>query len=181
MNIPAPTRDASLLIRLIPIVVIGEDKQKLDREGQSYLRLLCRLTDKAFTEYMTAKEYIDREIQKGDVVAYGFTIIDHLENCLNALNRIAKAFEKAETSSIFTRLSEDSKRKIRTSSISPVRNMMEHIEKEIQRGDVHGSLFLSLDTNYEKISINNKSVKLKDLVEIIETYHKGMLEIVNNL
>jgi hypothetical protein len=176
-----PTRDASLLIRLIPATIGGIDQKKLDKEGQLYLRLLCRLVDKAFDEYSYAAEYVEEEIKIGNKLSYGFTIINHLENCLNALNRTAKAFKCAEGNGLFQLLNSGSQLKIKSRSVSSVRNMMEHMEQEIKRGDVQGSLFLNFDSNYEKVSINNKTLALKDIVEIIEIYHKGMLEIISNL
>jgi hypothetical protein len=180
-HIPMPTRDASLLIRLIPATIGGIDQKKLDKEGQLYLRLLCRLVDKAFDEYSYAAEYVEEEIKIGNKLSYGFTIINHLENCLNALNRTAKAFKCAEGNGLFQLLNSGSQLKIKSRSVSSVRNMMEHMEQEIKRGDVQGSLFLNFDSNYEKVSINNKTLALKDIVEIIEIYHKGMLEIISNL
>jgi hypothetical protein len=180
-NIPEANRDASLIIRLLPAVMGGIDQQRLDKAGQLYLRVLCRLIDKAFEEYNLSRQYMEKERKSKNKLEFMFAIVNHLENCINAMNRTAKTFESAENNGIFQLMSEGSKSKIRSSNISPVRNKMEHIEQYIQRSKVRGSLFLSLDANYEKVCVNNRCVELKDLVEILETYHKGMLEIIGRL
>jgi hypothetical protein len=180
-HIPAANRDAPLVIRLLPAVIGGIDQQRLDKEGQLYLRVLCRLIDKAFEEYNLARQYMEKEIKSKNKLEFMFAIINHLENCINAANRTAKAFESAESNGIFQLMSDGCKNNIRSSNISPVRNRMEHIEQDIQDGKVRGSLFLTLDANYEKVCVNNRCVDLKDLVEILETYHKGMLEIIGRL
>jgi hypothetical protein len=86
-QIPTINRDAPLVTRLLPIVIGGFDLI-LDKKSQLYFRLLCRLVDKSFKEYSIAKEHIDEEIKTKDKLAYRFSIIDHLENCINAIHNI---------------------------------------------------------------------------------------------
>jgi hypothetical protein len=94
-KIPSPTKNVPLTKKLMQIVLIGVDQKYLDREGQLYLRLLCRLIDKAIDEYSLAKESAEQEIKVGNKLEYGFSIINHLENCINALNRAGEAFKRA--------------------------------------------------------------------------------------
>jgi len=82
------------------VVIGGLDKKALDEKGQRYLRLFCRLIDKAYDEYTTVKPYIEKEIKSENRLEYLFAIINHLENCINALNRAGKAFGEADTNAI---------------------------------------------------------------------------------
>jgi len=181
-QIPAVKRDASLLIRLLPIVLIGCDAV-LDKKGQLYFRLLCRLVDKSFDEYSTAKEYIEREIETENKLEYRFIIIDHLENCINAINRAAKTLKSSikGENKLLQYMSKESLETLKKCDASTIRNRVEHIDEDIQKGKFRGQLFLDVDNNYEKICINDKCVTFRDLVSIIESYHKAVLEICNNL
>jgi len=89
--IPSPSRECKLTNQLMVIVLGGFDSV-LDKNGRLYLRLLCRLVDKAFNEYLLAREYLLEELKSKDKLAYRFSIIDHLENCFNALNRAISVF-----------------------------------------------------------------------------------------
>lgn len=175
-KIPSPAKNVLLSNKLIPIALLGLDQKHLDREGQLYLRLLCRLIDKAIYEYALAKKSAEQEIKVGNRLEYGFSIINHLENCINALNRVSKAFERARGNGLLKYLSKESKRDLDHIRISGIRNSMEHIEKEIQGKKIVGPLYLSFDNSYNKICINNESIEVADLVLIMETYYQVMNE-----
>lgn len=182
IQIPVVNRDGSLLTRLLPIAIIGADRV-LDKQSQLYFRLLVRLVDKAFDEYSTAREYINKEIETNDKLAYRFGIINHLENCLNAINRAAKTFKTSMNgkNKLLDYMSKESLEKIAKCDTSTVRNRVEHIDEDIQKGKLHGPIFLDVDNNYEKICISNKCATFPDLVAIIESYHEAVLEICINL
>ena len=91
IQIPTINRDGKLITRLLVIVLGGFDGA-LDKESQLFLRLLCRLVDKSYDEYMLAREYIKEEMKAEDKLAYRFSIINHLEDCLNAINRAINIF-----------------------------------------------------------------------------------------
>jgi hypothetical protein len=177
-KIPSPAKNVPLSNKLMPIVLFGLDQKYLDREGQLYLRLLCRLIDKAIDEYALAKESAEQEIKVGNKLEYGFSIIDHLENCINALNRVSKAFERARGNGLLKYLSKESKRDLDHIRISGIRNSMEHIEREIQGKKIVGPLYLSFDSSYNKICINNEFIEVAHLVLIMETYYRVMKEVL---
>jgi len=182
-EIPSINRDAPLINRLLPIVIGGFDGV-LDDQGKLYFRLLCRLVDKAAEEYMTAKEYVEKEIETKDRLAYRFAIMDHLENCINALSRAAKALRRAVKgkSNLLNYISKETLKKIIDDrKIRSIRNRIEHIDEDIQKGEFQGRLFLDIDESYEKICINRRCITLQDLASIIEKYHWSVLEIIENL
>jgi hypothetical protein len=168
--------------------LVGFD-EVLGNNGKLYLRLLVRLVDKSVSEYNIAKEYLDQEIKNGNKLDYGFIIINHLENCINAINRVAKTFQSSmkvsnkikDNDKLSKYLSKESIENIEKFNTASIRNKVEHIDDDIQKGEFRGQLFLAVDNNYEKICISNKSISLSDLVLIIESYRKAVLEIFDNL
>ncbi len=181
IEIPDIHRDISLIKRLV-IVVLGGFDSVLDREGQLYFRLLCRLIDKAADEYLTSREYIMEEIKTKDKLAYRFSMIDHLENCINAINRAIKTFTclNEKRSNILNFVSAEIVSRIKEYSVSNVRNRIEHIDEDILGNKFEGSVFLDINENYSQICINNKCLPFIDLASMIENYHNFVLEIFNN-
>lgn len=180
-TIPIPNRDTKLVIRLMPVVLCGSDNV-LDKKGQLYLRLLCRLVDKAFDEYLSAREYLLEELRSKDKLAYRFTIIGHLENCINALHRAISVFSFSKSHSEIGRfISRNTKRKIQRLNISDIRDAIEHIDKDIQKGLLQKGVFLDIDDEYKNVCIGAKCVSLTEIVHILEKYHELVLEIFNNL
>jgi len=182
-EIPSINRDAPLIIRLLPIIIVGLDGV-LDAQGKLYFRLLGRLVDKAAEEYMKAKEYVEKEIETKDRLGYRFAIMDHLENCINALSRAAKALRSAVKgkSNLLDYISKETLEKIIDDrKIRTIRNRIEHIDEDIQKGRFEEGLFLDIDESYKKICINRKCITLQDLASIIEKYHWSVLEIIENL
>lgn len=183
VKIPIINRDAQLIKRLIVIVIGGFD-EVLGKNGRLYFRLLCRLVDKSFNEYLTAKEYILKEMKTKDKLAYRFTIINHLENCINAINRAIKAFNsslQADKSYIKNFAKDSTINKIKKLGASSVRNRVEHIDEDILKNKFKTGLFLDVNKDYSQICINNKCLGFVDLASIIEQYHNFVLEIFNNL
>lgn len=187
-QIPAINKESPLIKRLIMPALVGFD-EVLGNNGKLYLRLLVRLVDKSVSEYNIAKEYLDQEIKNGNKLDYGFIIINHLENCINAINRVAKTFQSSmkvsnkikDNDKLSKYLSKESIENIEKFNTASIRNKVEHIDDDIQKGEFRGQLFLAVDNNYEKICISNKSISLSDLVLIIESYRKAVLEIFDNL
>ena len=183
IKIPLINRDAQLIGRLVLVVVIGFDTV-LGKKGKLYFRLLCRLVDKSFDEYLIAREYILKEKETKDKLVYRFVIINHLENCINAVNRVIKTFYfsiKADESHIKNFVNENTIKKIKESNVSPIRNSVEHIDKDILKNKFETGLFLDVKKDYSQICINNKCLTFIDLASMIENYHNFALEIFNNL
>jgi hypothetical protein len=183
IKIPIVNRDSPLIKRLI-IVVIGGFDEVLGKKGKLYFRLLCRLVDKSFDEYLIARQYILKEMKTRDKLAYRFAIINHLENCINAINRTIKVFNssiKADESYIKNFVSENTINKIKELNVSSIRNRIEHIDEDILKNQFQTGLFLDVDKDYSQICINKRCIKLVELTSIIEKYHNFVLEIFNNL
>lgn len=200
IKIPKPKRDGPLLFRFFPIILIGADKV-LDKGSQLYIRLFVRLVDKAFSEYENARRLLTKELRTNDKLANRFNIINHLENSVNAISRSIKILNTIARSkdvdkknnnpkikqknklsiNLLNFLSAESIEKVKKYKTSSIRNRIEHIDEDICFDDFKKDLFLDIDSNYEKITINNKSILLTDYVKILESYHQFVLEIFSNL
>lgn len=195
-KIPTISRDASLIKRLMPIVSIGMDGA-LDKGSHLYLRLLCRLIDNAYDEYNIARDYINHEIEVEDMLMHKFQIINHLENCLNAINRVIKIFDilingvyvgkcdkrmlVKNSFNILSFFSEETIEKIKKRPVSKVRNRIEHINEDVYLDKVKGPVFLVIDDSYKQICVNGRCISFRELAGTIEDYHNFVLEICNNL
>ena len=195
MKIPEVKRDGKLISRLMATILVGFDKV-MDKESQLYLRLLSRLVDKAFTEYSIVREYLLEEINENDKLAYRIEIINHLENCVSAISRASKVFDrlvngvplknggkfkKDEDLDIYKFISKETREKVATKSVSIVRNRVEHIDEDVYLNKFKDRLFLDVSDDYKGININGKSVPLEDLANMITTYHELVLEIFSRL
>lgn len=193
MDIPEINRDGNLVSRLLAMVLVGFDRV-LDNESRLYLRLLTRLADKAFNEYVFVKECLLEEIKNNDKLIYRIEIVNHLENCVGAISRVSKIIDKLANGvslpdktrikkdfNIYKLISARTKKRILKKNISNIRNRVEHIDEDIYLNKFKDGLFLDLSKDYKNITINTKSVSFKELVSIISLYHELMLEIFSNL
>ena len=180
-KIPKINREIALIKRLL-IVVLGGLDGVLDKKGQLYFRLLCRLVDKSFDEYLMVREYIVEEIKTKDKLAYRFHIISHLENCINAINRAIRVFKSSITkSNIKNFVSESTIKEINRFSVSSIRNRIEHIDEDIYKKEINSGIFLDIDDKYKEICIGGKCISINNLASLINNYHNFVSEIFNNL
>lgn len=183
LKIPEINRDGPLLNRLL-VVVIGGFDGDLDNESKLYLRLLCRLVDKCFDDYVLVKELIDKEIKIDDKLAFRFQIINHLENCINSIARVSGVIFYLQKKSDFKLLKSIDKGLMEVINLSfsrKLRGMVEHIHKDIYEGKFKEGLFLDIDEKYEKICINEECVEVLDLSSVIYKYHVFVSEVLNCL
>ena len=82
---------------------------------------------------------------------------------------------------IYNLISNEMKQKVSKDAVWDIRNMVEHIDKEIYQGNFQDQLFLDASKDYKNISINGVILPLKDLANVIATYHELVLEIFSRL
>lgn len=153
----------------------GVDALKSEKD-RKYITVLSRLIDKAKNEYIWAREaalaeeketgltYEEILTRDSGQYIYTCTIINHLENCINALSRIYKIVRKLN-------FDIDNKQ---DKAITDVRNCIEHMDKEIHAG-ISGPVCLNIseDALYIYIGQNTKVKELKivDIANQIKTLH----------
>lgn len=200
-SIPAVFRDGKLTSRLLVVVLGGFDSQ-MDETSRLFLRQLTRLCDKSYTEYMSAREYLQEEIRNHDVLMYRFLIVSHFENCINALGRSCKllmclknglvTLEERRKNvqnpkilkkdfDIYKLMDKEAVNSLINSEILSVRNRLEHIDEDIFLSLLKEKIFLDVDEKYSQISVNGKSISLTKLSKLIETHHTLMLNVFDKL
>ena len=165
----------------------------LGKEGKAYYHLFCRLIDKSVYEYNLAQDYILEEIKTEDRLAYVFSIINHLENCINAISRADKVLDIISNGihkkgkkikkkqEILKFIDKKNIEKLETVGLKNIRNRIEHIDEDVFENKMKGGFFLNIDEKYENIYINNKCLKINDLAKIIDNFNDLVLSINKNL
>jgi len=193
VEIPDVKVKHSLSSCLFPVILVA-GTEILDKDSKFYIYLLVRLTDKSREEFMLAREYINKEQRSGDKLAHRFQIINHLENCINAISRSIKIFDvihngKKEEKKLFINnniklldhVSKKTITKIKRYKTSKIRNRIEHIEEDIYTNKFVTGLSVDIDVKYQNICINKRCISIIELSNIILDYHNFVLEIFNNL
>lgn len=193
MDIPEAKRDGKLISRLLAIAIGGFDKA-VDKESQLYLRLLARLVDKAHSEYSIAREYIIEEIKTNDRLMWRIEIANHLENCVSAISRASKVvsqlsggvrqnnrYKLKKDLDICKFISDQTKQKVASVSVSDLRNRVEHIDEDIYLNTFKGKVFLDVSDDYKRVIISDKSISMGDLVKMVTNYHELVLGVFNHL
>lgn len=169
--------DGSAIPRFLTVSLIGA----FDETNSRYFVLLGRLIDKARNEYTYAREAAQEEERESGMTFaqierrnkgqffYTVTLINHLENSLNALSRIYKILRQIKyeyTSPIDT-------------SVKDIRDMIEHMDRDIALAK-SGSVSLNISKDARHIEILNSSLCLDELAEEIETLHREIIKIFSD-
>lgn len=182
--------------KLIPIYLAsslaGIDRN-LDKKIVLLKKIVVRLIDKAIYEYNQAVDAINRDIEdeKRSVDdmrengGYIFThlIMNHLENCINSIHRIYNAFGKIMRNQNSLKIDGIDKKlaELYRKPIRDIRDMIEHIEEDIQEDKINNGDTIALSFDFKKlnISISDKKITIKDLDKIICKFYDIILIIIN--
>lgn len=183
IRLPKIKRDGPLITGLFSITTMGFDNA-LDKKSASYFRLLCRLIDKSFDDYCSARNFIEKEIINNDKLAYHVVTVNKLEDCIFSVNRLLRILDylKKEKGVYLLDLVEpDLYESLKNKQIKDVRNRIEHIDEDIRDNKINGGIFLGISEDYKKIFLNKRNCSFSELVEIIENYYKLMVGIIEKL
>ncbi len=178
--------DYPLIGRLIVQLLVGE--RGLSPNAKRYRRNFIRVLDKALREYHKARELILAEIAKTNVSSkhgpgmyfIGFT--DHIETCINALSRLFKLLERIKSEKDSPKFPRELRRLIETKSesVADVRNSVEHIDEQIQKGEIAPGkpIMLTINKNSDGILISSFEIKFAELAMVLEKMHEIALYIL---
>jgi len=156
----------------------GFDKHHT-KQSIKTLSVISRLIDKAKCEYQTAREtaveeekenkLTYEEIMKRDSGQYMYTcpIINHLENCINALSRIFKLIKLLPKEYNFTH----------QKKIIDIRNTIEHMDERISSSK-QGSLSLNISEDALSVEITGEVIKLEDIAEQIRVLYQEIRDFI---
>lgn len=187
-----------LQVRTLITSLIGDPG--IERKQSHYRRNFARLVDKAIYEYEVARKAVsaqlhatvdgadhsytgNRPISFGGSRLYIISYIDHMENCVNAVNRLLKLFDhlkNGKSNPILAGLPRAKKRALGaySRSLSNVRNAFEHIEEYIH-GDkiIEGQGFmLSISDNGDRAIMGPHAMEFSDLARALrQLYEIGVM------
>ncbi|MCK5061095.1 hypothetical protein KAR28_00935 [Candidatus Parcubacteria bacterium] len=146
---------------------VGMDKKiELSRKN------LVRLIDKAIYEYKMARETIIEEFSsKENGVIYIHIIINHFENCLNSIHRVFNLYESIKRNQNGPYIDRSLKKltKVHKDVVRKIRNMVEHIDDDIQNDRIQNgqAVALRVTKDYKAIEIGDNSIKLTEVVDVL--------------
>ncbi len=160
--------------------LVGLHKNKTQDEV-SCLSVIGRLIDKARVEYLMAREAAINEEKEGKMThdelikrnegQYFFvcTIINHLENCINALSRIYKLHKLLTPKNQFLTTQKQ--------KVNRIRNHVEHIEDRIANS-TPGPRALNISQDALMVEIAGDNLSLDDVANEIRFLHNGIRRII---
>ena len=183
MTIPKKNKmpDLSRLTRnnLVSMYIIaslaGADRD-LDEKFILYRKIFVRLVDKAIYEYSLVRKNVINQINARSGEIYIFLAMDHLENCINSVRRLFNLFDRIKSIKKNPFTIDKVLRKLINSNFSKVkdvRNFIEHIDEDIQKGIITKSQPIALKINEDasKVSIGESELSLIDLSILINKFY----------
>ena len=156
----------------------GFDK-KHAKQTIACLSVISRLVDKAKYEYSIARETVIEEEQENKLTydeimkrgsgqyMYTCPIINHLENCINALSRIFKLLKLLPKEYNFTH----------QKKIVDIRNAIEHMDERITSSK-QGSLSLNISEDALSVEITGEIIKLEDIANQIRAIYQEIRDFI---
>ncbi len=157
----------------------GFDK-KHTKKTMACLSVLSRLIDKAIYEYSIARETVIKDEKENKLTyeeimnrndgqyMYVCPIINHLENCINALSRIFKLLKLLPKEYTLAH-----QRKI-----DDIRNTIEHMDERISSSR-QGSLSLNISEDALSVEITGQIIKLEDIADQIRVLYKEIRDFIH--
>jgi hypothetical protein len=185
--------DISQLETLFPgfmsAMVVTEGKMLTPRE-RLYIRIFVRLVEKAINEYKKARECIIAQVNEAQcdvelvkypvhvIKLYTFGIIDHLENCINAIRRLFKLLYSVKSERGGLSIDRNLRKRIEShyKEINDIRVAVEHIEGKIQKGVGTKPVMLALTDDDAGVQITKYKLNFEDLARLIGHFHKLALQ-----
>ena len=174
------------LFPALAIRLAGGMGPKISEKASLYLRNFIRLIDKSIDEYLEIRKYIllqieeknrpIEEMEKGRI-SYHIGIVNHAENCINAIRRLYHSFEALKNDPSASKLLPRNSRKLLESyenNVREVRNVVEHLDEDIQK-DKHNQgqpVMLCLTNDHKGLYINQDTIGFYDLALVIKKFYE---------
>jgi hypothetical protein len=164
---------------LIPQLLVGEgeDNPKISQ----YRRNFIRLTDKAISEYHEVRDLLTadvretnattKELKKTGLHFYMVAIVNHIENCINAISRLYKLLVRINSgkeSEVFPR---QLFKLLNTKydMVKSLRDSIEHIDEQIQSDEITTGkpIMLTINEAGNGIAISNFEMSCQNLASVL--------------
>lgn len=181
--------DLSRLEKLQPSMVLNlvfaQADKNVNLKTALHRRVYIRLVDKALDEYKEARNLILAQIEEGQRSTeemtseggyiYMFKFVDHMENCISTVRRILRFLDILKGNQEGLSFPRTIRRQIEslTTPIVDVRNVVEHMEKEIQKDGIQENepVMLKVADTQDGVIIGGQSLKFSTLSTLIKQLH----------
>jgi hypothetical protein len=164
--------------------IIGEPG--INRKVSLYRKNYIRLLNKAVREYQESRGYILKEIaemkrpqkvmQKTGRFIYPFDFTDHIETCIKAIARLFKLLDRISSENDTPLMPNEpiEQLKIYSKPVTDIRNYVEHIDKEINRGELEQGrpIMLAVNETDDGVYISKYQISFKDIESVLMTMHE---------
>jgi len=181
--------DLSGLEKLQPTMVLNlvfaKADKNVNRKTALYRRVYIRLVDKTVDEYKEARNLILAQIEEGQRNAeemtmdgryiYMFKFVDHMENCISTVRRLLRFLDALKANKDGLSFPREIRKQIKslTTPIVGVRNVVEHMEKEIQKDGIKENepVMIKVVDTQDGVMIGGQSLKFSTLSTLIKQFH----------
>jgi hypothetical protein len=160
-------------------LVFGGAGLQMHGPGQAQFLNLVRLVDKTILEYENARQYLQRYVDSHNKLRLFMRCVDHMENCVDSLNRAFSHLEGLRTSlhreqsrsseplPQITR--EDIPSSTARKRINDIRDAMQHMDDRISKGRAGRDIApIGLNVKSDSIELDNEEIYFVELVHWIE-------------
>ena len=160
------------------VIIFGQGK--LDKKFYLNRLNFVRLAEKAVEDYEEARNLILKQTKTINFLDI-WRITNKLEDCILTVRRVFRVFERIKNNKngFFVERIEKKLLKNYEKTVTDVRDLIEHIEKEIDRDSIPQDRTIALTPNKDAsiIFIGRKEIRVEDLANIIERFYKLSLEL----
>jgi hypothetical protein len=146
--------------------------------GYQFLNLI-RLVDKTLLEYEQAREYLQRYVDSHNKTSLFMRCVDHMENCVDSLNRVFLHLdglrtslhrEQSHTSEPLPQINrEDLPSTTNRKRINDIRDAIQHMDDRISKGRAGKDIApIGLNVKSDSIELDNEEIYFVELAQWIE-------------
>jgi len=174
VNYPVLTN--RLLIEIMAEMLNPDYDTGFSHKAKLYRNLFVRLQDKAIKEYGQAREALFEFSSKPFRWRSWADFTNHIENCINAAERMFNLFERLKSESISRSFPKELRQYIEKQShyLVGVRGAVEHIDKEIAQDKLNPGkpIALVVNTSGDGLVISDYELHFQELANLLAKFNQ---------
>jgi hypothetical protein len=147
---------------------------QMEGSGQAQFLNLVRLVDKTLLEYESARQYLQQYVDSDNRTSLFMRCVDHMENCIDSLNRAFAHLEGLKTSLHYERsrtsqpMPQIDRQEIPSARnkkrINDIRDAIQHMDDRISKGRAGADTApIGLNVKSDSIELDNEEIYFDEL------------------
>jgi hypothetical protein len=153
--------------------------------GHKLFLNVVRLSDKATSEYQSARETADDFAENWQMMRLSpyFRTVDHLESCVNALHRALLHLDAIRSNQSLPVIDRTAWRSLSDAQtrLNDIRDAIEHTEERVRTGTIAIGDFPFLRADERHLELEGHQVKYSEMAEWLRRVHAIMNTLANDL